>query len=199
MSKPFTTTPRALRALVPAAAAAVLALAAAACGGESEGEKWASGVCTSVSDWRSELQSISADVQDQVTSQPSVASAKAAVTSGVQQAADATQKLRDELSDLGPPKTDAGAEAKSELDSLSSRLQADVSQVQSAVASVGASAAPSELLTKLGGVASTLGNALRDAQTSVQKISSLEPGGELQKGFQDADSCKEFRSSSNGG
>jgi hypothetical protein len=197
MSKPFATTPRALRAVVPAAA--VLALCASGCGGgESEGEKWASGLCTSVSDWRAQLQTISSDVQDQVTSQPSVASAKAAVRSGVQQAGEATRKLRDELGDLGPPKTDAGAEAKSELDSLGTRLQADVSQVQSAVAGVGASAAPSELLTKLAGVSSTLEKALRDAQSTVQKISSLDPGGELQQGFQDADSCKDLRGSSNG-
>jgi uncharacterized phage infection (PIP) family protein YhgE len=192
------TAPRVLRVFVAAAAAALLALGASACGGESKGEKWASSLCTSVSDWRSELQSISSDVQQQVTSQPSVSSAKTAVSSGVQQAAAATRKLRDELSDLGAPDTDAGAEAKAELDSLRSRLQADVGKAQSTLASAGGSASASELLTKLAGVASTLETSLRDAQATVRKISSLDPGGELQQGFEDADSCKDLRGNSNG-
>jgi hypothetical protein len=199
MSEPFATAPRVLRALLPAAAAALLALGAAACGGgESEGEKWAAGVCTSVSDWSSELQSISSDVQQQVTSQPSFSSAKTAVSSGVQQAAAATRKLRDELSDLGAPDTDAGAEARAELDSLENRLQADVGKARSTLASAGSSASASELLTKLAGVASTLETALGDARATVRKISSLDPGGELQQGFEDADSCKDLRGSSNG-
>jgi hypothetical protein len=185
------------RVFVAAAAAALLVLGASGCG-ESKGEKWASSLCTSISDWRSELQSISSDVQEQVTSQPSVSSAKTAITSGVQQAAAATRKLRDELTDLGAPDTDAGAQAKAELDSLGNRLQANLSEVQSTVAGAGSSGSASELLTKLSGVASTLETSLGDAQATVRKISSLDPGGELQQGFEDADSCKDLRGSSNG-
>jgi hypothetical protein len=169
-------------ALVAAVVTAVLPLAACG-GGDDDGgsEEWAASVCTDMNTWGS-------DVQDAVSSltgeglQIDRDDVQAAVT----QAKDATDELVDGLQELGPPDTDAGQQAKSELDELGTQLQQQMNQVEQAVE--GESGAL--------GLAQTAGTAIAtaasDVQSTLESIQSLE-GGELRDAFENADSCDELR------
>jgi hypothetical protein len=162
-------------------ATAVLLLAG--CGGDddNDAEAWATDVCTEMNTW-------TGDVEDAVNSlrgeglQIDRDDIQAAVT----QAKDATGELVDGLQDLDPPETDAGQQAKSDLDELGTQLQEQMDQVEQAV----------EEDTGALELAQTAGSALTTAAGEVQStfdsIQSLE-GGELRDAFENADSCDELR------
>ena len=163
-------------------ATAVLLLAG--CGGDDDdsgADAWATSVCTEMNTW-------AGDVEDAVNSlrgeglQIDQDDVQAAVT----QAKDATGELVDGLQDLEPPETDAGQQAKSELDELGTQLQQQMDQVEQAA----------EEDTGPLALAQTAGTALATASGEVQStfdsIQSLE-GGELRDAFENADSCDELR------
>jgi hypothetical protein len=154
-----------------------------ACGGDddSDAEAWASSVCTEMNTW-------AGDVEDAVNSlrgeglQIDRDDVQAAVT----QAKDATGELVDGLEDLGPPETDAGQQAKTELDELGTQLQQQMDQVEEAVDQESGPLA----LAQTAGTAIT--TAASDVQSTLTSIQSLE-GGELRDAFENADSCDELR------
>jgi ABC-type transporter Mla subunit MlaD len=173
--------------------AAVLVALATGCGGggsDDEGtvpaEEWAGSVCTSVSRWTGSLE----DATNRLRSpeQITVNGFKGAVNSAVE----ATQQFVDEIGALGAPSTDAGAEAKSELDQLSSTLEDDANELSEQVDS--ASDGLSGLLTKLSAITSTLSDMSSAVGTTFDRISNLDGAAELEAAFQDADSCKELGS-----
>jgi hypothetical protein len=162
-------------------ATAVLLLAG--CGGDddSDAEAWATDVCTEMNTW-------TGDVEDAVNSlrgeglQIDRDDIQAAVT----QAKDATGELVDGLQDLGPPETDAGQQAQSELDELGTQLQQQMDQVEQAVEE---DTGALELAQTAGGALTTAAN---EVQSTFDSIQSLE-GGELRDAFENADSCDELR------
>jgi hypothetical protein len=166
-----------------AALVAGIALVAAGCGGDDESvpaaTQWAGDVCTAVNTWRNDV----ASTASSVTSDPTRA--------GLQQAAEdaksATETLIDTLKGLGAPDTEAGDQARSALETLSSGLQTDVDTIQQAVADASG-------VQGLLGAASTVSAAL--AQISAQLSTAMDQLGslrdvddQLQQAFADADSC----------
>jgi len=165
--------------------AVVLALATmstvAGCGGDKENasEQWAGDVCSQLSTWVTSVQ----DAVSSLTANP-LSLDKAAVQAATKDVKVATDELVNGLADLGPPQTDSGEQAKSELDDLGSQLQQQVGQVEQE-----AKAGSLSLVT----VTSALATASSAVRSTYDSLQSLDTGGELRDGFENAGSCDSFR------
>jgi membrane protein implicated in regulation of membrane protease activity len=162
-----------------------VALALAGCGGgddEDSAESWANDVCGSLSTWVTDIDEAVGSLTEN-----GLSLGEEDVQTAVEQVADATTKLADDLEELGPPETDGGEQAQSELESLATSLRSEVQTVQQAVDSdSGAVAVTSTVSTSVSTVAS-------DVQSTFDNLEGLDPGGELQQGFESADECDSFR------
>jgi hypothetical protein len=180
----------ALALLVLAAAAA----AATGCGGDDEppAEAWANDVCTSISDWRTSIEGIVGDLQSQLTSPDAGAAVKDAISSGV----DATTQLKDDLEAIGPPETEAGDEAKQALDEFADEATQTAEDVQAQAEKLPDSGSVSELLGQLAPMAASLESLANEGQAKLQELESLDPSGEIQDGFENAESCQSLMGNS---
>jgi len=170
---------------LPRLLAVVLALATiftvAGCGGDDENasEQWAGDVCSQLSTWVTSVQ----DAVGSLTANP-LSLDKAAVQAATKDVKTATDELVDGLAALGPPETESGTQAKSELDDLGSQLQQQVDQVEQDAATGSVS-----LVT----VTTALATASSAVRSTYESLKSLDTGGELRDGFENAGSCDSFR------
>ena len=164
---------------------------AAGCGGDDESEAdptaaWASGFCSAVTDWTNELGTITSEFSD--TSNLS--------QEGLQSAAsdlrDSTDTLVSDLKDLGAPDTQSGEEVKNSLDSLSTTLEDETSEIETTAQGVSSIADLPNAITKISASLSALGTAF--SQT-LQTIDSADVGGELQTALEDSPECADIKSS----
>ena len=171
----------------------VLALAgmAAGCGGDDESDAdptaaWASGFCSAVTDWTNELGTITSQFSD--TSNLS--------EEGLQSAAsdlrDATDTLVSDLKDLGAPDTKSGEEVRSSLDTLSTTLENETSEIDDTAQGVSSIADLPSAISKISASLSTLGTAF--SQT-LQTIENADVGGELRTALEDSPECADIKSS----
>jgi ABC-type transporter Mla subunit MlaD len=171
------------------ALSAVLAAVAGGCGGSSPEEKWAGSVCSDVGDWKSQVQKASDDVKTQLQSPQ--AGTLAAINTDVRSAVEATQQLATDLKATKPPDTEAGTQAKQQIDSLASQLDTTVTKAKQTVDSVPQGAGLVETAKKLAPLASDLSSLLASASST---LSSVQAGAsEIKSGFDNADSCKQFQ------
>jgi hypothetical protein len=170
------------RAQISALVAVVLLVG---CGGDSDSsasEDYANSVCGELSTWVT-------DVNGAVTSltDAGLATDKEDVQSAVDQATSATDDLLSSLEELGPPETDAGEQAKSELDSLGATLRQQIETIEQALdADTGAVALAATVTAALSTAASAV-------ESSYNELRVLDPGGELEDAFQNGDDCKSLR------
>jgi hypothetical protein len=182
-----------MKRLLPILAA--LAVLAAGCGGssskQSSQEQWASNLCTYVGDWKTQVTQTFNDVSKQIQSPQS--GMMTTIKADLNKAVTATSDLAKNLKSLPAPQTDSGDKAKQQLDALSSQLDKTVSQSKEALNSLSPNASITQAVSKL----SSLAPSLQALSTSVtDTLDSVKASGsELKQGFQDADSCKQFRSS----
>jgi hypothetical protein len=155
----------------------------AGCGGDdsSAGEDYANSVCSHLSTWVADQQATLTSLKN---ARPSINQEDLQVAVG--DVRDSTQVLVMGLAELQPPETDAGNQAKSELDSLGTTLTQQVDKVEQALNEGGGALA---LGTAVTAALSTATNAVQSTWNSLQ---GLDPGGELEDGFKDADDCKSF-------
>jgi hypothetical protein len=155
------------------------------CGGDSgssASEDYANSVCGELSTWVTDVNGAITSLTD-----AGLATDKEDVQSSVDQATDATDDLLSSLEKLGPPETDAGQQAKSELDSLGATLRSQIDAIEQALdADTGAVALAATVTAALSTAASAVESAYND-------LRGLDPGGELEDAFQDADDCKSLR------
>jgi hypothetical protein len=170
---------------------AVLAFAAAGCGGSepSASEDWAGDVCSAVGDWQDQIEQSAADIREQVQS-PSTETLSA-IQSEIQEGADASNDLADDLKSLEPPDTEAGDEAQQQIDSLADLVETTVDKTKETIDNLPENATLSE-------VAQAVGPLLPDLQALVTNVSTTltsvkERGSELNDGFEKADSCERYR------
>ena len=172
--------PRALGLLAVVLALATLP-AVAGCGGdeESASEQWAGGVCSELSTW------VTA-VEEAVTSLTANALSldKAAVQAATEDVKRATDELVDGLADLDSPETEAGDQARSELDELGTQLRQQLDQVEQAAETGSLS---------LVAVTSALATVASSVESSFESLQSLDSGEELRDGFENAEDCDSFR------
>ena len=178
--------PRVIRAAGLTAVVALLLLAAAGCGGggsssssQPSAEEWANDVCSSLKTWSDSIKSATTSLQNS----PSVDALKNTAT----QVKDATSTLVDDLKGLGTPDTEAGDKAKETTDNLADQLDQDKQKIEDATKDVSGA---SGLLDALSTVTSTLGSMATQFQTALSNLGQVDPKGELEDAFSNAESCK---------
>jgi hypothetical protein len=160
----------------------VLALLAAGCGGdddESGATDWANGLCSAITQWTESVQATSSSLRGGNLSEDSLKDAAEDFKS-------ATQEFVDDVRGLGAPDTDAGDEAKEQLDELADSVDENVKELEDAVEGGSSLAATVSAVT---GALSAMGQQLAAAFSSLEQ---LDAGGELEDAFRDAESCDEL-------
>jgi len=173
-------------------AAALASLAAGCGGGESAEEKWAGSVCTDVANWQSQIKTATTSITNALKSPGS--GTVSTISTQVQSAVSATRELATNLKGDKPPSTDEGEQAKQQINSLATQLQSTAAKAQQTVESVpeGATATQAaQALSSLSGDIRSLSQQVSTTLSSIEASSS-----KLKEGFDNADSCKQFRSSS---
>ena len=148
-------------------------------------DAWASGFCSAVTSWTDELKTISSQFSD-----PSNLS-----QDGLQSAAEdvrtATDTLAGDLKDLGAPDTQSGQEVKSSLDSLSSTLEDESSQITDTVEGVSGITGILSAATSITASLKAMGTAF---QETLQTIQNADAGNELQNALADSPECADLSS-----
>jgi hypothetical protein len=172
------------------AVAAALVGIVAGCGKSSASpeEQWASSVCTAFGDWKSQIQTSANDIKAQVQSpqQGMVATIK----SDVQSAGTATNKLASNLKSLPPLTSDQGTQAKQQVNNLATQAESTVNQVKTATSSLPANAGAAQTVKALAPFATQFQSLATQASSTLSSVKASSSA--LKKGFQDADSCKQF-------
>jgi hypothetical protein len=155
--------------------------ALAGCGGdeESASEQWAGDVCSELSTWVTSVEEAVRSLTDNPLSLD-----KATVQAATEDVKAATDELVDGLADLGPPESEAGDQARSELDELGTQLQQQLDEVEQE--------AETGSLT-LATVTSALAAAASAVSATFESLQSLDASEELRDGFENAGSCDSFR------
>ena len=167
-----------------ACAAALAVLVAAGCGSSGGGttatDAWATGVCTAITTWQGQLKTITSSVTSDGVS-------KASIDKAITQAKDATNQLADSLKKLGKPDTQAGQQAKDDVQQLSDELSSGIKKVQDSVS--GASGA-AQVLAGVSVATGTLSTMVTQVSTTIGDLQKLDPKGELEQAFRKSDACK---------
>jgi hypothetical protein len=163
---------------------AVLALSG--CGGssQSEAEQWADSVCSSMGDWKDEMSSLANDL---TTKAQNDTLSVDDLRSGLDKASNETKTLANDLRDSGPPNTDAGNQAEQMLNDAASTARSAIDDARSKAQSAGSVPAA------IAAVAPGLTQAVADVTSELQKVSQLDPQGELGKAIDDTKSCQSLR------
>ena len=154
----------------------------AGCGGDSgssASEDYANDVCSNLSTWVTTV-----DGAAKSLGEAGLSIDRDDVQKAVSDVSDATDTLVDDLKQLGPPETDAGTQAKSELDSLGNTLAQQVDTVEGALNGGGSAIALATTVT------TALSTAADAVESTYQSLQGLDLGGELQNGFENAEDCK---------
>jgi hypothetical protein len=167
------------------------ALLAAGCGGDggdggdtSSPTEWADGLCSAITTWTGSLTSTAKSLQGGNLSKDSLQSA----TDDVK---DSTNTFVDDVKGLGKPDTEAGQQAKDEVDGLADDLNDGVQKMESAVDDASGANGVLNAVSVVSGTLQTMG---RQVSSTFMQLEQLDPAGELEQGFQNADSCAELQS-----
>ena len=179
---------RAVLAIVPLVA--LVAIGAGCGGSDSESETdpvatWASDFCTSVSDWKTELESITSGFSD-----PSNLSEEN-IRSAADEAKSATDTLRDELRGLGAPDTDSGQEVQDAVDSFSSTVEDETEKIQEAAEGV---SNLTELPAAISTISTSVSTIITAGTEAKQTVEDADAGGELRTAFEDSPECDDLTS-----
>jgi methyl-accepting chemotaxis protein len=162
----------------------VIVLVLGSCGGNEAGsaESWANGVCGSLSEWIDDVdgavkslgeEGLGADAED--------------IRDAVVEVRDATDELATDLRRLGLPETESAQRAEEELETLRAELQAQLETIDRAAET---SRDPLEFAAT---VAAALATAANQLEETFENLQELDPGGELEDAFRDAEDCDELR------
>lgn len=157
------------------------------CGGDddesgSSAESWASSVCTDLSEWITDIDASVKSVTDE-----GLGINEDTLRDAVDEAKTATDQVREDLDQLEAPDTDAGEQAKEELDNLREELREQADAVEQAVEGDGG---PLEVA---GTVAAALSTAINQLKESFENLQGVDPGGEIEDAFRNSDECDSLR------
>jgi len=172
-------------------AAALASLAAGCGGGKSPEEEWAGNVCTDVASWKSQVTTATSNISNALQSPGSATIST--ISTEVQSAVTATRQLATNLKGDKPPNTDEGEQAKQQLNSLATNAQSTATKAKQTVESAQGSS-PSQALHALSSLAPDLRSLSQQVSSTLSSIQASSS--KLKEGFDKADSCKQFRSSS---
>jgi len=169
-----------------AAAVIAAALAAQGCGSSDEptsATDWADGVCSAITDWRESVE----PALEKVTSGDL---SEGALEDAGNEIEDANDQLAEDLKDLDRPETASGQKAEDSIQQLWDEIEGGRDEIETAVDDA------SDLGSTLEAVAvvsRTLSQLLTKVGTTIEDISQLDPGGEMDKAFSEADACSSLR------
>ena len=164
----------------------VVGLVASGCGSKKpiSTADFANGVCSAISTWTGSVKSAADSLKGGNLSKSSLQSAAKEVES-------ATATLQSDLKSLGEPGTQAGQQAKSLTDQLSSDLKTGINTIKSTVS--GASGA-SGIASAAATVAATLTTMSNQVTSTVNSLKQL--GGQMKTAFEQSTACQKLSSSS---
>jgi len=180
-----------------AAAIAVLALTASACGGGKKSstttgaaatEAWAGGVCSAFTTWKSSLEDVKKSLKN--GGLQSLSSAK--LQQAESQVSDATNTLVKSLKNLGPPSTTSAAAAKNGVSSLENSLSASMSAIKAAVPR---NPSLSDVIAAIPTLTTEFTKMANSLSTTVGDLRNADPGSEIEQAFKQAPSCSAYVSS----
>jgi methyl-accepting chemotaxis protein len=162
-----------------------LALVAAGCGSKKQptATQWANDFCSAVSTWRDSLN----NAKDKVTSGNI---SKDSIKSAADDAKSATDTFTKTVRDLGKPPTQSGEQAQQEVNDLSDQIDAGTKKIKDSVQNV---SGISGALTAASTVTATIATMSSQVQTTYQNLRQLDPKGELQDAFHEADACQNLK------
>jgi hypothetical protein len=169
-----------------AAVVIAAALAAQGCGSSDEpasATDWADGVCSAITDWRESVEPALENVTSGDLSEGALEDAGNEIQ-------DANDQLAEDLKDLDRPETASGQKAEDSIQKLSDDIEGGRDEIEAAVDDA------SDLGSTLEAVAvvsRTLSQLLTKVGTTIEEISQLDPGGEIEKAFSDSDACSSLR------
>lgn len=166
------------------ALAIVTAFLLVGCGGsdESASESYANDVCSSFNTWVSSLTETTNTLKDE-----GLSISKDDIRTALDDAGAATDLLVTNVKDAGPPESEDGDKAKSELQTLTNQLEHQIDVVKDAVASGGST------LSLVSTVTTAISTAASDVQATFNELDNLDPAGELSDAFKNSDDCKTLR------
>ena len=165
-----------------------LVLALGGCGGDDDGgdgasaESWAGSVCANLSEWITDIDASVKSVTDE-----GLGINEDTLRDAVDEAKAATDAVRSDLDQLDAPDTDAGEQAKEELDNLREELREQADVVERAVEENGGA------LEVAGTVAAALSTAINQLKESFENLEDVDPGGEIEDAFRNSDDCDSLR------
>jgi len=165
--------------------AVVALLVLAGCGGgddESSSEAYANDVCTSMNTWVEDVQGAIGSVRES-----GLSTTKSQIETAVQDVASATTNLTEDLRNLGAPDTEAGSEARDELQDFGNEVERQIETVQTAIAS------ETSVVAIAATVSTALSQTLTAAQETYQQLQGLDASEELREAFEDSDACDTLR------
>ena len=109
----------------------------------------------------------------------------------MQEIIDATETLGDDLRELEPPDTEAGEQAKREVDTFASQLEATATNAKETFDNLPEDAGLTELANALEPLVPSIQSLVESASSTFTAVK--ESGSELEQGFDDADSCERYR------
>lgn len=168
-------------------AVAVAVFLLAGCGGDdsstsSASEDYANSVCSDLSTWITDVQATTKSLTD-----AGLSISKDDVENAVGDIEKDTNTLVDELKQEGPPDTEDGQQAQTDLENLTNELQTQVDNVKQAADS---NSGPAVLASAVLTAVSNGANALKSTYESLQ---GLDPAGELKDAFENSDDCKSLK------
>jgi methyl-accepting chemotaxis protein len=175
------------RGIAAAATLACALLTLSACGGDSKDETlspsaWANTLCTDLDQWKSSLESIRTSFGGSVTPENA--------RDAADEVGDATETLVGELQDLGKPDTEAGQQARDDVDELSDELEKGSNEIQRAADGVSSA---SDIPQASATVAATTRELGTELASTLTKLEQLDPQGELASALQQSPACKDLK------
>jgi hypothetical protein len=155
---------------------------------------WANRFCAALAGWEASVrvQVSRPEPTPSVAGQSPAERLRGEVRARLNGVAEATDQLLSDLRATGVPSTGTGTAVESELSSLAAQLKADVSHLQAmATAPVGGLG---ELRAQAAEVHDVVTGALTEVQQSIDRITALDPGGELSSALASAPMCRILRS-----
>lgn len=188
-----------LRSLAGVALAVLVTTAtllAAGCGGSTDTtttaspqDQWAADVCGAMSDWKSSITTITTDFSSGIS--------KDVLTQKVDEAEQATSELADQLKAIGPPETEAGDQAKSEIDQFADTTKSSVDAIKTEVESLQGEGVVG-FTAGVASIAGELDTIVQTGKTTLSDIEQLDASGELKTAIENDPTCQSLTSSGNG-
>lgn len=147
-------------------------------------KQWADGACSGIETWISSVRDAISSLEDA----DSLEDAAATASDSIQ---DATERVVNDLGDLGKPKSTNARQAQKALQKLEDQLSQDVENIEDALADPGTDSV--EIASTFAVIGTQVQKAISQVQAAGDTLKELGANREIQKAFESASACKSLR------